>query len=301
MSPEWSAEQVVTEELARQLIEGQFRDLRPVRLRLLGEGWDNTAWEVNETWVFRFPRRAFAVPFFQTETALLPKIAPEVPLAIPVPIFKGQPDEGFSWPFAGYRMLPGRTADRAVLTEEQRKRAAIPLARFLRTLHSMDPAPWGAPPDTLGRLNLAKRMPQVEERLAKAVELELIESPAPWFRVLNDAPAEYDPACTTLVHGDLYSRHVLVDDHGEVCGVIDWGDVHAGDVAVDLAIAHSFLPPHARAEFCAEYGPIDGTVWRMARFRALHHASITLIYGHAMQDGYLLRESRGALERLLVD
>lgn len=299
MSPEWSAEQVVTEELALQLIETQFRDLRPVRLRLLGEGWDNTAWQVNEQYVFRFPRRAFVIPFFQTETALLPKIAPKLPLPIPVPIFTGQPDEQFPWPFAGYRMLPGRTADRGDLNDKQRQRAARPLARFLRALHSIDAESLGAPPDTLGRLNLAKRMPQVEERLAKAVELGLIEESAPWLQVLRETPAEFVPQSTTLVHGDLYSRHILVDEEGMLSGVIDWGDVHAGDVAVDLAISHSFLPADAREEFRTEYGLIEESVWRMARFRALHHAAITLIYGHATGDACLLRESRGVLDRLV--
>jgi aminoglycoside phosphotransferase (APT) family kinase protein len=301
MSPEWSAEQVVTEELARELIETQFPELRPVELSLLGEGWDNTAWQVNGTYVFRFPRRTFAVPLLETETALLPKIAPQLSLPIPVPIFVGRPVERFPWPFAGYRILPGRTADRAVLNDKQRRRAARPLARLLRTLHSIDPRPLGAPPDTLGRLDMAKRIPQMEERLAKSVELGLIEEPGPWLEVLRDTPVAYIPCSDTLVHGDLYSRHVLVDADGAICGVIDWGDVHRGDAAVDLSIAHSFLPHEARAEFCAEYGSIDEVVWRMARFRAMHHAAITLIYGHALQDEYLVRESRGALDRLIPE
>ena len=48
-----------------------------------------------------------------------------------------------------------------------------------------------------------------------------------------DVPSRADFA-PVFVHGDLYSRHLLVDDAGRPCGVIDWGDCHVGDPAVDL-------------------------------------------------------------------
>src|SRR4051812_43320540 len=57
MSPTWTAEHVVSAELARDLIERQLPELTPVRLHPFGVGWDNTSYLANETWVFRFPRR----------------------------------------------------------------------------------------------------------------------------------------------------------------------------------------------------------------------------------------------------
>lgn len=58
--PEWSPEIVVEEPLARQLLAAQFPGLELASMRLAGEGWDNTAWLVDERWLFRFPgtRRA---------------------------------------------------------------------------------------------------------------------------------------------------------------------------------------------------------------------------------------------------
>ena len=55
--PEWSPEIVVDEPLARRLLRTQFPELELASLRLAGEGWDNTAWLVDERWLFRFPRR----------------------------------------------------------------------------------------------------------------------------------------------------------------------------------------------------------------------------------------------------
>ena len=47
MSPSWSAEVDVSEELARSLIEAQFPCLAPVTAERLGAGMDNSAFRVN--------------------------------------------------------------------------------------------------------------------------------------------------------------------------------------------------------------------------------------------------------------
>ena len=62
----------------------------------------------------------------------------------------------------------------------------------------------------------------------------------------------------TLVHGDLYVRHLIVGDDARLLGIIDWGDLHLGDRASDLAIVFTVLPPAARAHFFATYGVRNG-------------------------------------------
>jgi len=99
MLPIWRAEIAVDPTLAKILIEAQFPVLRPVFARLLGAGWDNTAYLVNEAFIFRFPRRQVAVPLIQTEIDLLPWLSSRVPLRVPVPTYAGQPSVlyGLSW------------------------------------------------------------------------------------------------------------------------------------------------------------------------------------------------------------
>src|SRR5207244_1479421 len=104
------------------------------------------------------------VDLLERENRILPLLAPRLPLPIPVPLFVGRPEERFSWPFAGYRLLPGRTMCRAALDEVQRLRAAEPIARFLSALHTIprdEATNMGAGHDTFDRLNLAKRMPRI--------------------------------------------------------------------------------------------------------------------------------------------
>src|SRR6478672_13777044 len=114
----WMPERVVDADLARVLIDAQFPELAGKALEPFGVGFDNTAYLVGGEWVFRFPRREVAVPLLNHELAILPELAPVLPLPVPLPEKIGEPGKAFSWPFAGYRVLKGRSATHAVLKDE---------------------------------------------------------------------------------------------------------------------------------------------------------------------------------------
>jgi aminoglycoside phosphotransferase (APT) family kinase protein len=298
ITPPWSAECVVDERLARCLVETQFPSLAPVRLKSLGAGWDNTAYLVNDALVFRFPRRQIAVELLETEFQLLPKIAPRLPVQVPVPKFQGQPAQDYPWVFSGYQFLPGRTADAAAFDEGDRLLAAEPIARFLAALHSIqaeEAIRWGARPDSLARLDVSHRAPLLRQRLEGIVGLGLVDNEKALLEVIELAVGGRSSKTTTIVHGDLYTRHLLVDENKQLSGVIDWGDLHLGDPAIDLSIAYGFLPPSAREIFQRAYGPIDDGTWRLARFKALQTAVAVVAYGHDVADADLLREGQIAL------
>jgi aminoglycoside phosphotransferase (APT) family kinase protein len=303
MAPAWTAEVVVSDSLARELIEGQFPQLAPARVELLGVGWDNTAFTVNGEYVFRFPRRQFAVQFLEAETRLMPSIAPRLPLPVPAPIFIGHATEAFPWLFAGYRMIPGRTACAARLNEKEREAAAAPLARFLAALHAIsaeEARAGGAIPDAIARLDLGRRIPKAIENLHLLKDRAILPEIGPLLAILHDAPTAYTPGTDTLVHGDLYIRHLLVDPENQLSGVIDWGDSHVGDPAIDLAIAHTLLPPSAHETFRNAYGPIGDITWRIARLRALWHTLMVMLYAYDINDGDLIREAHQTLRYMGV-
>ncbi len=300
-APPWSAELVVTVELARHLVETQFPQLAPAAVEPLASGWDNTAYLINKSLVFRFPRRAVAVPLLNTESRLLPLLAPQLPMPIPVPTMSGCPTDEYPWPFAGYEIVPGRIACSAGLSARQRIAMAEPLARFLAALHAFprDQATrLGLRGDELGRLDPRKRIPMARDNLAKLVRAGLISDSRPWLTILDHPPTARPARTIALVHGDLYARHILVNAAGRPCGVIDWGDAHLGDPAVDLSIAHGLLPPEAHEAFRATYGAVDIDTWHMARFRALYHATVTITYGHNTGDGDLVREGLTVLHHI---
>jgi aminoglycoside phosphotransferase (APT) family kinase protein len=290
MTGPWAAEHIVKPDLARRLIEDQFADLRPVQLELLGEGWDNTAYLVNNLIVFRFPRREVSAPLLEVEARVLPRIAPKLPVPVPRPRWVGRPALYYPWPFLGYPLLSGRRADLAELDDRQRRDLARPLGEFLRALHGI--LPEGLDGDTIGRADPERLIERIGKVLSKG---GLLGDPAPVLAAAAECAGLRRGMRSVLAHGDLYVRHLLVDDEGRLSGVIDWGDLHRGDPAVDLSVGWSFLPPEARDAFLRAYGTVEEPTWRLARLRALHYGVVLLEYARGIGDARLFREGRTIL------
>lgn len=304
--PEWDADFDVDEALVRSLIEEQFPQLDASSARFVGRGWDNAVWLVEETWAFRFPRREIALPLVARELAVLPLVAPLLPVPVPVPTFVGQETARFPRPFFAYRSLPGVEPADARLSEDERVSIGAELGRFLRVLHAretleaVDPAR-ALPVDVNGRADMAARVPRARENLAKLQELGLWTAPAAVERIL--ASAEALPPSTSalvLVHGDLHLRHVLVEG-GSISGVIDWGDVCRADPCIDLTLVWSLLSPAGRARFLAEYGPVTAEQHLRSRVLALVLDSMLVRYAHDSGHARLQREAIAGLERTLID
>jgi aminoglycoside phosphotransferase (APT) family kinase protein len=302
MSQPWLAESSLSHELAASLIQKQFPQLEPNHVEILGTGWDNLAFLVNEKFVFRFPRRQLGAECLEHETRVLPSLVSRLPLPIPYPEYIGAATERFPWMFAGYRHLQGRTACGLAMNDAQRISTAPALAMFLAALHAL-PVEWGlrirAPRDTMGRLDPGRRIPQAKQRIENVFRMGWITDARPYHDLIEKTATARPPQAMALVHGDFYVRHLLVDHQARPTGVIDWGDVHVGDIALDLSIALTFLPPAGHDEFRRAYGPIDEATWSLARFRALSYGLILTEYGHSVSDADLIREGRFILGNVL--
>jgi aminoglycoside phosphotransferase (APT) family kinase protein len=303
---EWSAEAAVDLQLVRRLVTGQFPELEPRSLRLLAEGWDNAVWVVDERWLFRFPRRAIAIPGVEREIRVLPRLAPLLPLAIPMPVFIGHGADGYPWPFFGAALLPGREACDAALNDAARNRAAPALAAFLRALHSSDlaariGAAHALPTDPMGRGDMARRVPSTVERLSEVQRVGLWRAPPSTRQLLEAARALPAPDQLAVVHGDLHFRHLLVDENATATAVIDWGDLCRGDPSIDLSLIWSFLPPGGREAFLAAYGPVTAEQLLRARVLALFLCAALAVYAHIEGMPAVRREAIEGLARATVD
>jgi aminoglycoside phosphotransferase (APT) family kinase protein len=298
LSPIWSAEAVVDEALARRLIGGQFPEVDLSSMRLLGEGWDNTVWLVDGRWVFRFPRRAIAIPGIERQIALLPSLAPLLPVPVAAPVFVARPADGFRWPFSGSEVVRGGELCDAGLDDEARVAIARPLAAFLRALHSARvEGAESLPVDFNGRADMAIRVPRTIEQLGWVEEACAWRRP-PEVDSLLAAAAELPPSpARAIAHGDLHVRHVLVDDADSLAGVIDWDDICVGDPCIDFSLVASYLPREGRAAFLDEYGPVSEDQLLRARILALSLCAALAAYAHAEGLGDLERESIAGLVR----
>jgi len=293
--PVWDAELTVDEGLARRLLEEQFPDLASLPIVPLGAGWDNTVYTVGQDWVFRFPRREVVLPGFSLEIDFLPKLAPLLPFAIPVPERIGEPSDAFPWPFFGALKLPGVELGDA--PETDRETLAVDLARFLTTLHrdeAVQAVGRPLPENWTRRADMKLRVPYVLDKLA---ELDALwRAPARVRALLEDARSLPPPRPKAVCHGDFHFRHVLVED-GRMRGVIDWIDLCRGEPALDLQIVWSVLPTDARPAFFAEYGDVDEETLLRARVIAFHLAAALLDYGHEEGLPALEREALASLDR----
>ncbi|GMA60144.1 phosphotransferase [Alicyclobacillus fastidiosus] len=303
MSRQWSEEIAVSTEVAKELIERQFPQLAPAAVEHAGQGWDNHVFLVNDHLVFRFPRRKLGVLCLEEELRCLPQIAKRLSVPVSNPLFIGEPSELYPHPFAGYERLRGNPVHECAPTRAMRAKHAAEFAAFLRGLHDIsveDAQAFGASSDIIGRMNLDKRIPQFQDYAKEAVEQGLIQDAAPLQRLVEAIPCSADVEHREcVVHGDLNFRNFLVDGEGRLQGVIDWGDVHIGHPAVDLAIMYSYVPEEGRALFQSVYGEIDDQTRALARFRAVYTSLYILIYAYDIHDDAQVREARESLQLAL--
>jgi aminoglycoside phosphotransferase (APT) family kinase protein len=302
--PEWDADVEIDEVLVRALLSEQFPQLGAYSVRLVGEGFDNSVWVVDEEWAFRFPRRAIAVPLVAREVSVLPRIAPLLPAPVPVPTFVGTESELFPRPFFGHRLLSGVEPADASLTDAQRASLGVGVGRFLRALHAFATLEAAdgertLPVDPNRRAEMPYRVQMTRDRLGAIEDLQ----PATRRRVeqiLTEAEKLAPSTTNVLLHGDLHVRHVLVEQ-GTLSGVIDWGDVCVGDPSIDLLFVWSVLPLEARGGFFDEYGAIDDETALRAQVLAIQLSAVLVLYARDQGLEALERETRAALERALVD
>jgi aminoglycoside phosphotransferase (APT) family kinase protein len=297
--PDWTAELVVDEELARQLL-AQFPELEVESVRPFAEGWDYTIWLVNELWTFRFPRREIAVPGVRREIAVLPELAPLLPIPVPAPVFVGRPAGGFPWPFFGSELLPGRELGEATLDDPTRVEIGRSLARFLRRLHDAE-VTHELPVDGNRRADMSVRVPKTREQLEELEAAGLWQRPASVDRLLEAAEGLPPSDVVAVVHGDLHFRQVLVDDGATLTGVIDWVDVCRSDPAIDLSMLWSYLPRQGRDAFLSEYGAVRDDQLVRARVIALSLSAALAQYGHNEGFRAVEREALSGLARTAAE
>ena len=180
------------------------------------------------------------------------------------------------------------------------------VGRFLGALHV--PAPADAPANPFRGVPLAERAGNF------AANLALLTGQAGQDQVDRDAVLRvWDAALAApgydgppaWLHGDLHPANVLVND-GQVSGVIDFGDITAGDPACDLSVAWMLLPLSCHASFWSAYqaaggagGRVDDALRARARGWALNFAIVFL--AHSEDNPVLLEVGRRTLSTVLED
>ncbi|MEN5073019.1 phosphotransferase [Isoptericola cucumis] len=264
----------ITADLLRDLLRDQHPDLADLPLREVEGGWGNQMWRLGDDLAVRVQRMDPGPDQQLRERRWLPLLAPRLPLPIPVPVRSGTPSERFDKIWTVVTWVPGLPLDRGSITRGEH--AAETLAGFLRALHVTAPA--DAPVDPVRGAHPRDSTDGFEQFLG-AVDPAAVGNLAAVRRVWADAaaaPAWEGPP--VWVHGDLHPANVVVAE-GTLAGVVDFGDLFAGDPALDLAAAWVLLPAGAAARFFAAYAGADEATVRRARGLAALKSLFLMLMG----------------------
>jgi len=258
-------------ELVRALLRDQHPDLADLELRDIDGGWDNQLWRLGDALAVRLPRTERAPDLLRREQRWLPVLAPRLPLPTPVPVRVGEPSALLEHTWTIVRWVGGDPADQEPITHAG---SAGVLAAFLRALHTE--APEDAPTNPSRGIPLAEVQEQASDDMFDVIADHEYASAA--RRVWHDAieTSEWQGPRTWL-HGDLHPANV-VGREGALAGVIDFGDLCAGDPATDLSAAWILLPGQTAQQFfelyeCAD----DATVARARGWAVLRAVGLIMI------------------------
>lgn len=278
----------IDDELVRRLLVNQFPRWADLPLsRIEPAGTVNAIFRLGDDLSVRLPRRNGRFIPGSKELDWLSRLAPQLPLEIPVAVAQGSPADEYPWFWEIHTWVEGESV---AIEDIDAVRAARDLARFVKALQKIDPA--SAP---RGRgIPLAERDKEFRYWLAKfegdpAVAKE-------WEDALAVAPWTGPPVWH---HGDLDARNWLVTD-GRITGVIDWGSAGVGDPACDVMVAWKLHSVAARDAF-RDALPTDDATWARARGWALSQAVAALAYYTPDNNAALYREAELWLELILAE
>jgi len=254
--------------LVRRLVAAQFPQWAELAVVSVAKsGVDNATYRLGDGMLVRLPRLPRWGGQVEREQRWLPRLAPHLPLPVPVPIAQGEPADGYPFPWSVYGWLDGEDASPERIKDL--RQAAVDLAEFFAALQRIDAA--GGPPpewsngfrgtDFADERDSAIVESRIRDKIAALEGLVDTDAATAVYVSALAAPAWDGPP--VWIHGDPAPTNMLVTD-GRLSAVIDFGTLAVGDPACDLIAAWSFLDAESRDVFRATL-PIDDATWARGR------------------------------------
>ncbi|MFB6809179.1 aminoglycoside phosphotransferase family protein [Streptomyces sp. NPDC056387] len=281
--------------LVARLVAEQFPQWAglPVR-KVRSAGTDHAMYRLGDEMSVRLPRMPGAADQVDLEQRWLPHLAPHLPLAVPVPLGRGVPGEGYPFPWSVYRWLDGANLFDEPVTEPHD--AAAGLGRFVAALRSIDTA--GAPRSfrggPVGTADAGVRA-AIRDLGADGTH-DAGAATAAWEAALRVPQWDGPPV---WLHGDLLPGNLLAR-RGRLSAVIDFGCVGVGDPACDTMAAWTLLSADTRKVF-REAAGVDEATWARGRGWALRFGLTAEHYYRGGRNPVLARVGHRAAAEAIAD
>ena len=295
---------MTTEAVRRALQASGVRPLRvPDAVSALGAGYAADAYLVRARGasatqiVLRLPKPPLtsSAPLLQREARLL-RALERYDLGVTTP--RGMRPIRDGRTFLGtVHQYVGGTPFASGLRGAARERLCADIGRFLAALHAV-------PTEAATRAGTPERdlWPDLYRGLIEDTLPQLGRAAGTW---LVQTAEDFERGGGTqhaprvLVHGDIQQKHLLVDEHSALSGVIDFGEAQVADPALDFAGVLNQLAwadlERVWVAYQAAGGRLDADVERRVRFYIAVVPIYRVLYGEAAQGS---QERLGGIRQL---
>lgn len=290
-------EQEITIELVKSLLKKQCPQWADLKLQPIhSSGTDNALFRLGDQYVVRIPRIEWSpgsvASGINKEWLWLPQLARYLTIPVSEPVFKGEPNEMYPWPWSITKWNAGHNP--TFEKENEYEQLAVNLASFLNELHCIKPPNTG--PLSRRGVPLSKQDKETTEAInALADEMDTNPLVSLWEQLVT-TPKWNKPL--VWMHGDLLPGNILVQNK-RLSAVIDFADLGLGDPACDLIAAWSLLNQHSRAIFRKHLINIDEHTWQRGKGWALSIALIIIPY-YKNTNPILTSVARRMIEQLII-
>lgn len=211
-------------------------------IEVFDDGWDYVVFVVNNTQVFRFPRREDYVKTLPKEVAFLDKFSSQSPVKVPKLTLHKMSN---GTPYVTYSFIPGIQFKRDVIqdySQQELHDIAKQIGDFLTVLHAF-PLETAR---TLGfeELDSIKSWSDRLNKIKKVVYPHISETEQAWTTELFSDFIEMitqNPFENKLTHSDIMPEHIIVNPQThQLSGIIDFSDMCIADPAYDFTFLRKY-------------------------------------------------------------
>ncbi|MGJ8529789.1 aminoglycoside phosphotransferase family protein [Maritalea sp.] len=282
--------------MAQQLIAAQFPEWLDLPVTHLETGGtDNKLFRLGADKILRFPLSPSCAQAIEKEIDILPKFG-GLGCNVPSVVAVGKPSDAFNASWAVYNWIEGK--DCSSIKVEDLTVIAVDLAKMIHRLRLI------APDEKYmsGKQNHDRGIPLAElDHVAQNAinivsdEFDSADLRHIWRDALDAPVFNGQP---TWLHGDLHAGNLLVDEAGNLSGIIDFGLAGVGDPSVDLLPAWWLFNADGRQQFKTAM-QVDEAEWSRGRGWALLVALNAYQYYRGSDKIQLTRMSRRAIVEIL--